>query len=110
MVCELLPLSKHTGVEVKGVDLSRSLDEETRLVLNRAFVEHSVLVVRNQNLTATQLRDGVRNFGKISFGTRAFLHCFPTVNTLVLVSEWHGLLDCMHFEEIRSKCLPIWKH
>lgn len=77
MVCELLPLSKHTGVEVKGVDLSRSLDEETRLVLNRAFVEHSVLVMRNQNLTATQLRDGVRNFGKI----------FPQHNTRFALPE-----------------------
>lgn len=77
MVCELLPLSKHTGVEVKGVDLSRSLDEGTRLVLNRAFVEHSVLVVRNQNLTATQLRDGVRNFGKI----------FPQHNTRFALPE-----------------------
>ena len=77
MVCELLPLSKHTGVEVKGVDLSRSLDEGTRLVLNRAFVEHSVLVMRNQNLTATQLRDGVRNFGKI----------FPQHNTRFALPE-----------------------
>ena len=77
MVCELLPLSEHTGVEVKGVDLSRSLDEGTRLVLNRAFVEHSVLVMRNQNLTATQLRDGVRNFGKI----------FPQHNTRFALPE-----------------------
>ena len=98
MVCELLPLSKHTGVEVKGVDLSRSLDEETRLVLNRAFVEHSVLVMRNQNLTATQLRDGVRNFGKI----------FPQHNTRFALPECpeiHYLSNKDHYPD-GSRYIP----
>ena len=65
MICELLPLSEHTGVEAKGVDLSRPLDEETRSLLNQAFVKHSVLVIRDQTLTARQLRDAVQNFGEI---------------------------------------------
>ena len=77
MGCELLPLSEHTGVEAKGVDLSRPLDDETRWALNRAFVEHSVLVLRDQTLTATQLRDGVQNFGEI----------FPQHNTRFALPE-----------------------
>ena len=68
MICELLP-SEHTGVEAKGVDLSRPLDEETRSLLNQAFVKHSVLVIRDQTLTARQLRDAVRNFGEIFHDT-----------------------------------------
>ena len=77
MVCELLPLSEHTGVEAKGVDLSRPLDEETRSLLNQAFVKHSVLVIRDQTLTARQLRDGVLNFGEI----------FPQHNTRFSLPE-----------------------
>ena len=77
MVCELLPLSEHTGVEAKGVDLSRPLDEETRSLLNQAFVKHSVLVIRDQTLTARQLRDAVQNFGEI----------FPQHNTRFSLPE-----------------------
>jgi taurine dioxygenase len=64
-------------MEAKGIDLSRPLDEETRLVLNRAFVEHSLLVVRDQTLTATQLRDAVQSFGEI----------FPQHNTHFALPE-----------------------
>ena len=77
MICELLPLSEHTGVEAKGVDLSRPLDDETRSLLNQAFVKHSVLVIRDQTLTARQLRDAVQNFGEI----------FPQHNTRFLLPE-----------------------
>ena len=98
MVCELFPLSEHTGVEVKGIDLSKSLDEETRLALNRAFVEHSILVVRDQNLTATQLRDGVQNFGKI----------FPQHNTRFALPECpeiHYLSNKDHYAD-GSRYIP----
>ena len=77
MICELLPLSEHTGVEAKGVDLSRPLDEEMRSLLNQAFVKHSVLVIRDQTLTARQLRDAVQNFGEI----------FPQHNTRFSLPE-----------------------
>ena len=77
MICELLPLSEHTGVEAKGVDLSRPLDEETRSLLNQAFVKHSVLVIRDQTLTARQLHDVVQNFGEI----------FPQHNTRFSLPE-----------------------
>jgi len=77
LICELLPLSEHTGVEAKGVDLSRPLDEETRSLLNQAFVKHSVLVIRDQTLTARQLRDAVQNFGEI----------FPQHNTRFSLPE-----------------------
>ena len=65
MSLELSPLSDHTGIEAKGVDLFKPLDGETRARLNQAFVDHSVLVLRDQSLTAPQLRDGVEIFGPI---------------------------------------------
>ena len=45
--------------------------------MNQAFVKHSVLVIRDQTLTARQLRDAVQNFGEI----------FPQHNTRFLLPE-----------------------
>jgi len=47
-------LSSNTGAEVTGVDLTRPLQPEMRERLTRAFVEHSVLVIRDQRLDAPQ--------------------------------------------------------
>ena len=58
-------LSAHTGAEVRGVDLSRPLDAAMRARLNRAFVEHSVLVVRDQQLDAPQFLAAMQNFGAV---------------------------------------------
>lgn len=70
-------LSAHTGAEVRGVDLSRRLDDTTRLELNRAFVDHAVLVVRDQRLDAPQFLAAIKNFGDI----------FPQHNTRFAVPE-----------------------
>ncbi len=58
-------LSAHTGVEVTGIDLNRPIDGGLREALNRAFVEHSVLVVRGQTLTPEQMLAAVRLFGEV---------------------------------------------
>jgi taurine dioxygenase len=58
-------LSVHTGAEVCGVDLARSMDEPVRARLNRAFVDHSVLAFRDQHLTPHQLLVAVGLFGEI---------------------------------------------
>ena len=58
-------LSAHTGVEVSGIDLNQPIDAELRAALNRAFVEHSVLVVRGQSLTPDQMLAAVRLFGEV---------------------------------------------
>lgn len=65
MTCQISPLSEHTGAEARGVDLSRPVESETRQRLNRAFVESSVLVIRGQSLTASQLLGGVQLFGEV---------------------------------------------
>ncbi len=55
-------LSPHTGAEVRGVDLREPFDAAA---LNRAFVEHSVLVVRDQELTAPELLAAMQQFGDV---------------------------------------------
>ena len=47
-------LSSHTGAEVHGIDLRQPLNTATRARLNRAFVDHSVLVFRDQQLSPPQ--------------------------------------------------------
>lgn len=61
----LAPLSPHTGIEARGIDLSGPIDAATAARLNHAFVEHSVLVVRDQKLAPAQLLAAVQNFGEV---------------------------------------------
>ncbi|MDD9917823.1 MAG: TauD/TfdA family dioxygenase [Rhodospirillaceae bacterium] len=84
MALELSPLSEHTGIEARGVDLSQPLDADSKERLNRAFVEHSVLVIRDQTLSAVELRDGVQNFGEIfpQHNTRFALPDCPEIHYL----------------------------
>ena len=59
------PLSEHTGAEIHGIDLTASIDEMIRVRLNRAFVDHSVLVFRDQHFRPHQLVRAVGFFGEI---------------------------------------------
>jgi alpha-ketoglutarate-dependent taurine dioxygenase len=70
-------LSSHTGAEVLGVDLARPLPPEMRERLCQAFVEHSVLVIRDQKLDASQFLAAMQNFGEI----------FPQHNSRFAVPE-----------------------
>ena len=63
--CLITPLSSHTGAEVRGIDLRRPVDDALRAVLNRAFVHHSVLVIRDQELTAPEFLQAMQIFGEI---------------------------------------------
>lgn len=70
-------LSPHTGAEVRGLDLRQPVDAETRARLNKAFVEHSVLVIRDQKLEPAQLLAAVELFGEV----------FPQHNTKFALPE-----------------------
>jgi taurine dioxygenase len=61
----IAPLSAHTGAEIRGLDLAQTVDEPTRARLYRAFVDHSVLVFRDQLLTPHQLLAAVGLFGEV---------------------------------------------
>ena len=76
-VAMITSLSPHTGAEVRGVDLTQPIDAALRERLNRAFVEHSVLVFRDQHLSPRQLLDAVQLFGEV----------FPQHNTRFALPE-----------------------
>jgi alpha-ketoglutarate-dependent taurine dioxygenase len=84
MTLEIRPLSDHLGAEARGVDLSKPVDDATRARLNRAFSEHSVLAVRDQDLTAPRMLDAVRLFGEVfrQHNTRFALPECPLIHYL----------------------------
>jgi taurine dioxygenase len=59
------PLTEHTGAEVYGLDLNQGVDAETRTALNRAFADHHVMVVRDQELTPPQFIAAAQIFGEL---------------------------------------------
>jgi len=61
----ITPLTDHTGVEVTGLDFTQPVEAEKHIVLNRAFAEHHVLVMRDQHFSPQQFKAAVQLFGEI---------------------------------------------
>jgi alpha-ketoglutarate-dependent taurine dioxygenase len=61
----LTPLSAHTGAEISGLDLRRPVDATTRAGLNRAFDDHAVLAIRDQQLSPAEFLQAMQIFGEI---------------------------------------------
>jgi taurine dioxygenase len=61
----IAPLTDHTGAEVVGLDFRKPIDADTRAALNDAFVEHHVLVVRDQDFSPDDFKVAVQLFGKL---------------------------------------------
>ncbi len=53
------------GAEISGVDLSTDLDDDTVAGIKKAFVDHSVIAFRGQNLTPDQHVAFSRRFGEL---------------------------------------------
>lgn len=60
-------LTSHMGAEVLGIDLTRPVSDYTKAALNQAFIEHGVLVIRDQALTPAQMLTAVELFGRVFF-------------------------------------------
>ena len=65
MSCTITKLTEHTGAEVRGVDLRKPLDATTHAALNEAFVNHHVLVIRDQEFTPEDFKTAAQVFGKL---------------------------------------------
>ena len=61
----ITPLTDHTGAEVRGLDFRKPIDAETRATLNDAFVEHHVLVMREQEFSPDDFKAAVQLFGEL---------------------------------------------
>jgi taurine dioxygenase len=58
------------GAEISGVDLSRPLDEPTRIAIRRAFDDNIVIVARDQNLDEAGQLCAAELFGKVAIRRR----------------------------------------
>ena len=61
---QIIPLNAPFGAEVTGLDLNEPVMPEDSKALNRALLDHIVLVIRDQDLTAEAYRDGMAVFGE----------------------------------------------
>jgi alpha-ketoglutarate-dependent taurine dioxygenase len=62
---EIAPLSGALGAEVRGLDLSRPLDAASFAAVHAAYLEHQVLVFRDQSLSPDQQLAFSRRFGEL---------------------------------------------
>jgi taurine dioxygenase len=62
---EVIPLTRHVGAEIRGVDLRREIDPATASELYTAWLNHLVLVFRDQRLTLEDQRRFTSLFGEV---------------------------------------------
>jgi len=63
---EIRPMSGALGAEIRGVDLAAGVDDETFARIRAAFLEHGVIVLRDQDLAPEQHLAFARRFGPIN--------------------------------------------
>ena len=63
MKLDLRPLSEALGAEVRGVDLAKKQGAETVAALRQAWLDHLILLFRDQHLTEEQLVEATAMFG-----------------------------------------------
>ena len=63
---KVTPLSRFVGAEVSGIDIAEGLSEQQFLEVKQAFVTHSVIFMRNQNITPDQHIEFAKLWGEIS--------------------------------------------
>ena len=61
---EIHPIAGALGAEILGVDLSRTLDDETIAAIRRAWLEHLVIFFRDQELPPEKFLAFARRFGE----------------------------------------------
>ena len=60
-----VPLSKHIGAEIRGLDLREKPDEETIRAVYRAWLDHLVIVFPGQTLSQEDLLRVTGYFGEL---------------------------------------------
>jgi len=61
---DVVPLTRHIGAEIRGIDLRDRLDPETVRAIHQAWLDHIVLVFRGQNFSQEDLIRATGFFGE----------------------------------------------
>jgi taurine dioxygenase len=82
MFYTITPLTEHTGLVFRGLDLTEPLEPEVNDALNRAFVDYHVLVIRDQTFTPEQFITAAEVFGELQPHDKKELHVpgYPQIN------------------------------
>ena len=102
---KIVPITPQIGAEVLGVDLGKPLSNRERDTIHNAFLKHSVLFFRNQDITIEQQKDFGRVFGELHVhpardrngleGHPEILYLNAGPNTSrVNGDEWHSDVSC----------------
>jgi len=62
---EIVPLTRHIGAEIRGIDLREQPDEETVKAIYRAWLDHLVIVFPGQNLSQEDFVRVTGYFGEL---------------------------------------------
>jgi len=62
---DVVPLSKHIGAEIRGIDLRAMLDADVIGAIHQAWLDHSVLLFRDQSFSQEDLLRVTGYFGEI---------------------------------------------
>jgi taurine dioxygenase len=62
---DVRPIAGAIGAEISGVDLGKELDEDTVAAIRRAWLDHCVIFVRDQDLSPGRFLTLARRFGNV---------------------------------------------
>lgn len=97
------PLTPHIGAEVSGIDLSKPLSNAQARDVRRAWLDHMVLVFRDQKLTRDEHKAFGRGFGRLHIhplnhsrsGDEEILQVKTTANSPYTAGNgWHTDVTC----------------
>src|SRR5579862_8231163 len=63
---DVVPLTKHIGAEIRGIDLRDQPDDATVAAIYQAWLDHLVLIFPDQKLSQEDLIRATGYFGKMS--------------------------------------------
>ncbi len=101
MTIEVVKLAEPLLAEVKGIDISEPLDAEAADAVNRAFLDHCVLVFRDQAITAGQMVEFEHVFGPpLPHITKKYTH--PEFEELIVMTNLNEKGEVDPFESDRG--------
>lgn len=102
------PITPAIGAEVRGVDLAEPLDDATFAAIERALLEHLVLVFRDQDAPLGRLIEFARRFGNVSKPPVGNPHPdHPEAMIFDLESPKGAGADMWHCDAIYTKTPPM---
>lgn len=109
---EIKPLTPHLGAEIRGIDLSEPLDNEMFAAIHQAYLDWSVLVFRDQDLSRDDHKAFGSRFGKLhvhpmykerSGGDPEILVVKTTADSAYTAGDgWHTDVTCDEYPPMGS--------